>query len=69
MRYRIEEQHLENKEHASQNIVDTTVALTLLIGIIFVLLGLKGSQRWLVIWGIITFIMCLLYFSYRLFHN
>ena len=69
MRYRTEEQHLDNKEHASQLIVDTTVAMSLLIGGIFVFLGIKVSQRWLFICGGITIIVSLVYFLYRVFIN
>ncbi len=65
MRYRTEQEHLEQKEHASQLIVDTTVFITLLIGISFIFLGRKGAQNWLTIWGIITMIISIAYYTYK----
>jgi len=67
MRYRIEQEHQRDKEHASQLIVDATVALTLFIGILLFFLGMKGSQRWLAFWGLITIAMSLIYFLYEVF--
>jgi len=65
MRYRIEQEHVEKKEHASQLIVDTTVFLTLLIGILFIFLGRKGAQYWLTVWGIITIVISIVYYAYN----
>ena len=67
MRYRTEQLPFENKVHASQTIVDVTVFTTLLIGLLFVIAGIKGSQTWLFVWGALTIVMCSIYYWYIFF--
>jgi len=38
--------------------VALTVWMTLFIGILFTIVGVRASQRWLVFWGIATVVAC-----------
>ncbi len=46
----------------TDDFVVLTVWLTLIIGIVFVVAGLYGRQRWLLIWGVVTLVACAIYF-------
>ena len=50
----------------TDDFVALTVWLTLLIGILFVVGGLYGRQRWLTIWGVFTLIACTVFFAWPL---
>ena len=59
MRYRIDETTVDGAVTAtSAEFVTLTVWLTLFIGLGFVVVGIKGQQRWLVAWGGITIVAC-----------
>lgn len=47
----------------TDDFVALTVWLTLLIGVLFVVGGLWGRQRWLTIWGVLTLLACAAYFA------
>lgn len=40
-----------------------TVWLTLVIGVLFTVVGLRAGQRWLVFWGALTLLACVAYFA------
>lgn len=46
----------------SAGVVTGTVWFTLLVGIIFIVLGYRGKQRWLQFWGWLTCLLCGVYF-------
>jgi Na+-driven multidrug efflux pump len=63
VRYRIApDGALENAYGGSNDVVTATVWFTLLVGIIFLVAGLRGGQRWLQFWGALTCVSCALYF-------
>ena len=43
-------------------VIDVTVFISLLIGMVFIGMGRFGKQRWLLHWGVITIVACGLYF-------
>jgi hypothetical protein len=62
MRYRIGEAPIEGAINTgSADFVTLTVWLTLFIGIGFLIVGVRASQRWLAIWGGITIVACASY--------
>ncbi len=64
MRYRITEDGLVDATHAgSLDVVNGTVWFTLLVGIVFLVAGLRGRQRWLQFWGGLTVVCCAVYFA------
>jgi hypothetical protein len=48
----------------SQEFVTVTVWMTLIIGVVFLVAGIHGRQRWLVFWGALTLVACAVYFFY-----
>jgi hypothetical protein len=48
----------------SENIIDGTVIFTLIIGLIFLYFGMRFKKMWIKFWGILTIILCLIYFIY-----
>jgi flagellar biogenesis protein FliO len=48
----------------TDDFVSLTVCLTLIIGVIFVVGGLYGRQRWLQIWGGLTLVACGVYYAW-----
>jgi hypothetical protein len=70
MRYR-SELLAEGKTPPSANaltddFVTLTVWMTLFIGILFTVVGLRSGQRWLVFWGALTLVACVWYWLYFL---
>lgn len=43
--------------------VSLTVAMTLAIGVGFLIVGWRGRQWWLAIWGAITIVICGVYYA------
>lgn len=71
MRYRETELAPGTTEYVApttDDFVDLTVALTLLIGVVLVGLGIFGKQRWLLIWGSITLVACAVYYAWVFLH-
>ena len=66
MRYRVTEAGMVPAQ-ASVDIVTVTVWVTLLIGVLFVVVGIRGQQRWLRFWGALTCLCCGVYFVRGLF--
>lgn len=62
MRYRITEAGAVPDQTAG-DIVLATVLFTLLVGIGFLIAGVKGRQRWLQFWGGLTCFCCVAYFA------
>jgi hypothetical protein len=48
----------------SKHIIDGTVIFTLIIGLIFLYFGIRFRKMWIKFWGILTIIVCLIYFYY-----
>ena len=61
MRYRIGSGPDSGAYGGSADFVTFTVVLTLVIGIGFLVAGIKGGQRWLAIWGGLTITACATY--------
>lgn len=63
MRYRVGEDGLPAAvAQSSLDITVATVWFTLVVGIIFVIAGTRGRQRWLQFWGTLTCLCCAAYF-------
>ena len=62
MRYREVEDVTELGPPVEDHLTDITVVVTLLIGILFVVAGRFGKQRWLIHWGLISIVACITYF-------
>jgi len=63
MRYRIApDGALETTYGPSGDVVTATVWFTLLVGIVFLAAGVRGRQRWLQFWGVLTCLCCAIYF-------
>ena len=62
MRYRITESGAVPVESMS-NMVTAGVVLTLVVGVILLVMGVKGRQRWLQFWGALTCLVCATYFA------
>lgn len=62
MRYREVEDVSELGPPIEDHLTDATVFVTLLIGVLFIIMGRFGKQRWLIHWGVISIIACLIYF-------
>lgn len=45
----------------TDDFVALTVWLTFFIGVIFVVAGVYGRQRWLLFWGVVTLAACAVY--------
>jgi len=60
MRYSILTKDINH--NPSKHIVDGTVILTLIIGLIFLYFGMRFKKIWIKFWGITTIIACLVYF-------
>ncbi|MGR8921109.1 MAG: hypothetical protein ACU85V_15945 [Gammaproteobacteria bacterium] len=50
---------------SSGDVVVGTVWFTLLVGVIFIVAGVRGRQRWLQFWGGLTCVSCAVYFAWR----
>lgn len=50
----------------TDDFVTLTVWMTLVIGIVFTVAGLRAGQRWLVFWGGLTLVACAWYWIYFL---
>ena len=61
MRYRIGEAPVEGAYASTNDFVTFTVWLTFVVGVIFIIAGYKGRQRWLLVWGVITLVACAIY--------
>ena len=48
---RFKEEHSENLAHVDSDMMLGTVIYTLLLGIFFVVFGLKVRKRWISFWG------------------
>ena len=62
MRYREVEDVTELGPPMEDHLADITVGLTLLIGFLFIGMGRFGKQRWLIHWGVISIVACIIYF-------
>lgn len=62
MRYRIGPDGMMETAHGSGDVVVATVWFTLLVGVLFVVVGIRGRQRWLRFWGVLTCLCCTVYF-------
>jgi hypothetical protein len=51
-------QALAAQTSLTQGFVTATVWMTLFIGILFTVVGVRAQQRWLVFWGGLTVLMC-----------
>ena len=63
MRYREVEDVSELGPPIEDHLADAAVFVTLLVGIFFIAMGRYGKQRWLIHWGGISIIACVVYFS------
>ena len=54
----------DTSHNPSKYIVDGTVIFTLIIGLIFLYFGMRAKKMWIKFWGILTIIVCLVYFFY-----
>ncbi len=61
MRYRIGSEASQTAA-GTGDVVLATVWTTLLIGVVFIFLGIRGRQLWLQFWGGLTVFSCGLYF-------
>lgn len=71
MRYRETELppgHTEYVAPTTDEFVELTVALTLLIGILLLVAGFYGKQRWLIFWGSTTLVACAVYYVWVALH-
>ncbi|MBM4227465.1 MAG: hypothetical protein FJ164_06930 [Gammaproteobacteria bacterium] len=48
----------------TDDFVTLTVWMTLVIGILFTLAGVRAGQRWLTFWGALTLLACAWYWVY-----
>ena len=48
----------------TDDFVDLTVGLTLIIGALMLAGGIYGKQRWLKIWGTTTLVACAVYYGW-----
>ena len=48
----------------SQEFVTLTVWITFAIGCLFVIVGRRAKQTWLIFWGALTVLACAVYFAY-----
>jgi hypothetical protein len=48
----------------TDDFVTLTVWMTLVIGILFTLVGVRAGQRWLIFWGALTLLACAWYWVY-----
>jgi hypothetical protein len=48
----------------TDDFVSLTVWMTLVIGILFTLVGVRAGQRWLIFWGALTLLACAWYWIY-----
>ncbi len=63
MRYRIGDDGLAGQAvSSSTDVVVATVWFTLVVGIVFIAIGVRGRQRWLQFWGALTCMCCAAYF-------
>lgn len=62
MRYRITEAGVVPDQTAG-DIVLATVVFTLVVGVLFLAVGVRGQQRWLQFWGALTCLCCVAYFA------
>lgn len=62
MRYREVEDISELGSPMEDHLADATVFITLLIAVLFIAMGRFGKQRWLIHWGVISIIACVVYF-------
>jgi len=62
VRYRMTEGGQVGPPDMSGDVVTATVWFTLLVGIVFLVAGLRGRQHWLKFWGATTCLCCALYF-------
>ncbi len=44
--------------------VPLTVWMTLVIGVLFTIVGFRAKQRWLLFWGLLTIVACACYAAY-----
>ncbi|MGE0485454.1 MAG: hypothetical protein AB7Q81_15025 [Gammaproteobacteria bacterium] len=64
MRYRITPDGLvDTATQTSGDVVTGTVWFTLCVGVLFLVAGVRGRQRWLQFWGGMTCVCCALYFA------
>ena len=63
MRYRITPDGLDASPQATGDVVVATVWFTLFVGLLFIVAGIYGRQRWLQFWGVLTCVSCGLYFG------
>lgn len=63
MRYREVDDVTELGPPIGDHLADASVFVTLLIGILFIAMGKYGKQRWLMHWGGISIIACVVYFA------
>lgn len=64
MRYRIgPDGAIDTATQASGDVVTATVWFTLFVGIVFLVAGVRGEQRWLRFWGGLTCLCCAVYFA------
>lgn len=71
MRYRETELKPGSTEYVApttDDFVELTVALTLVIGMVLLGLGIFGKQRWLRIWGTTTLVACAIYYGWVYLH-
>lgn len=47
-----------------QEVILLTVWMTLVIGVLFTVVGVRAGQRWLVFWGGLTLVACAAYFAF-----
>lgn len=50
----------------TDDFVTLTVWMTVVIGVIFTVAGVRAGQRWLIFWGVLTLIACAWYWIYLL---
>lgn len=68
MRYRAEQLAVGDLPSTPAPLTDDfitlTVWMTLIIGILFTLAGVRAGQRWLIFWGVLTLLACAWYWVY-----
>lgn len=68
MRYRdtvgVADQPAAARAAEGQEVVLLTVWMTLVIGVLFTVVGVRAGQRWLVFWGGLTLVACGIYFTF-----
>ena len=62
MRYRIVEDGFTQPVQAGTEVVTATFWFTLIVGLLFVVAGVRGRQMWLKFWGVLTIVCCAGYF-------